>query len=354
MKKNKCSKWKDINKNKKSINRGIKANKRRKSYLKWKNVRELNKNINERHELRQRQWQRFRHSNPVTIVPVPENFSLIKYPEEALEFIAKLKALSLGRKNVFVSMINVKYISHDAIALLLSVLAIFKGRRIRVYGDNPKNKNCNQILERSGFFNYVIGVISEENKSTRNSILTRQEFNVMPEKTAPIVRESMKTVGGKAAKNQAVQGMLIELMANTHNHAAPNNKRTKWWLSVDHDKENKKVSFVFLDNGQGILETISIKFLKEFGHLFSGDQVSLLKECFSGDIGSRTKFANRGLGLPKIKNRFEENFVSNMIVITNNVFLHFETNKGINLNNYFEGTLYYWELDLDCQPWISS
>lgn len=350
----KSTQWRSSNNNRRSIAEGVKSQERRKKYLKWKNTQELGKNLDERREIRQSIKKNQYRSNNYATAYVPENFSLISFPEEVLAFIAELKSLSYSRRNIFISMENVKIISHDAIAMLLSVLSKFKERSNKVYGDKPRNKTCNQILERSGFFNYVVGVIEEENKSTRNSILTKEEINVLPEKTAPLIRECMKTVGGTAIRNQAIQGMLIELMANTHNHASVNNKKTSWWLSIDHDKENNKVSFVFLDNGQGILKTINLKFFKKFGQFLFGNQVNLLKECFAGEIGSRTKFSNRGLGLPKIQNRFNEKFVSNLIVVTNNVFLQFEAKKGIELKNNFDGTLYYWELNTNCKPWIST
>jgi disulfide oxidoreductase YuzD len=79
------------------------------------------------------------------------------------------------------------------------------------------------------------------------------------------------------------------------------------------------------------------------------NDIDVLDRAFNKKYASVTNDINRNKGLPKIKKIVTENYVDNLIVITNGVFLDFsnEANSKI-LNKKFNGTFYYWELNKNC------
>ncbi len=284
-------------------------------------------------------------------IEAPRNFSLSQNINEVLSFITQLKDASKRERKIFIKLKDVEIITHGAIAMLLSVIGELDERKIKVSGDYPKVKHVRKVLDQSGFFNHVKGLIEEENKTTVNTILTKGKEVVESEETAPLVTASMKTIHGQPYRNQPLQGLLVELMANTVNHAFPKAKNRRWWLSVNHDELNNKVSFAFVDNGAGIINTLYLKFKQKIEHLFFSDNAELLNSAFIGKIGSRTRLGNRGRGLPSVYNKYSKKHITRLSVITNDVFLSFDDNKRTKLRNNFDGTYYYWEVDINCTSW---
>ena len=287
------------------------------------------------------------------LLHAPEEFSINRHPDDVFKFIEELKKVKTKTsiKNVHISLKNCKYISNGSIALMISAIEELKESGIKVSGNYPENADAKRTLEKSGFFNYVIGNVSDENKLTINTIV-HQGLNIVdPEVVAPLVTQAMKTVWGARFRNQRVQSLLIELMANTVNHAFLSHKNRRWYLSISHDEVKRVASFTFIDNGMGINKTLSIKFIDKIKTLFLSSNIEIIKAAFDGKFGSRTKERKRGRGLPSIKKSFEENYISRLTVVTNDVYLDFQTEKGQKLKYEFEGTCYHWELNLNCIKW---
>jgi disulfide oxidoreductase YuzD len=102
------------------------------------------------------------------------------------------------------------------------------------------------------------------------------------------------------------------------------------------------------DIGHGILETLRKKATQIVSDILKSD-IEILDRAFDKKYVSVTNDINRNKGLPKIKKIVINNYVNNLIVITNNVLLNFssESNSKI-LNKKFNGTFYYWELNKNC------
>lgn len=148
---------------------------------------------------------------------------------------------------------------------------------------------------------------------------------------------------------------LVELMLNTNNHASPLQIGEKhWWLSVQTDEKNKKVCFSFVDYGVGIFNSLMTKprgnkFFGAIGTMFARynykNDAELLKLILSGELHKTvTKQHFRGKGLPGIFNAFQRNQISNLHIVSNNVFADVTNNRYEMLNNSFEGTFVYWEI----------
>jgi len=323
--------------------KALKLRRKRFAWLKSKNRSAIGRNIH------QRQFDDV--VKQALHLTVPTNFSIRNHPDEAFMFIARLKNIANHTKtrNVHISLRNCKYISNGAIALMISAIQELNQFGIRVSGNYPDDSRTKKILEKSGFFNFVYGNVSEENKQTINTIV-QQGINVVePEIIAPLVTQAMKSVWGAPYRNQRVQSLLIELMANSVNHAFKTKKDRRWYLSISHDNDN--VSFTFIDNGQGICKTLNLKFLDKIKSLYLFSNTEIISAAFDGKFGSRTKERKRGRGLPNVKKCFSENYISNLVVITNNIYYDFKTNSTRKLKYEFDGTCYYWELNINCISW---
>ena len=99
--------------------------------------------------------------------------------------------------------------------------------------------------------------------------------------------------------------------------------------------------------GNGILTTLNRKFMHKIAERLSNTNQNyrVLYSAFEKKYGSSTGDNNRNRGLPLILKRFEQEYISELKVITNNVFLDFENiNNSKELKTELKGTFYHWTL----------
>ena len=75
---------------------------------------------------------------------------------------------------------------------------------------------------------------------------------------------------------------------------------------------------------------------------------SVLEKAFDGEYRSATKLAERGRGLPTVKEALAKEAIRNLKVITNGSMYEFDNHKVTELKNSFQGTFYIWTLDTKC------
>ena len=294
-----------------------------------------------------------------TKITAPRHFSFVEKPEETIKFINKLEKLYLNRSSVFVNLKDITYLDYSAVTILVSVMFSFKTRNIKFIGNFPKNGDLAKLLINSDFLknlNKPIGHKLEYALGKENQIFTRANKEVNSELGYVVMAEASTTIWGEKRTCKGLQRTLLELMQNTNNHADINKKGEKhWWLSVNHDKPNKKVSFIFIDYGVGIFESLKHKpndnkwygWLEKIkNRLIHGDNSEIFKLLLEGQMHLTVTGQHfRGKGLPGIKEVLSRNQISNLRVISNNVFSDVKNNKYIKLNEEFSGTFVSWELN---------
>lgn len=294
-----------------------------------------------------------------TKITAPKHFSLIEKPEEAIKFINKLERLYLDNSSVFVNLKDITYLDYSAVTILVSVMFSFKTRNIKFNGNFPRNGDLAKLLVNSDFFKYLnrpIGQKLEYALGKENQIFTRANKEVNSELGYVVMAEASTTIWGEKRTCKGLQRTLLELMQNTNNHADINKKGEKhWWLSVNHDKPNKKVSFIFIDYGVGIFESLKRKpndnkwfgwFEKIKNRLIHGDNTEIFKLLLEGQMHLTVTGQHfRGKGLPGIREVLSRNQISNLRIISNNVFADVDNNNYIKLNKEFSGTFVSWELN---------
>lgn len=296
----------------------------------------------------------------VTIV-APEVFSFIRNPEGVARFITRLKHNCARNRRVFVVLRNVDIIDYSAIVVMQSIMMIFRNKRLDFNGDLPTNEKAARIIRESGFFRNL--AIGRDDRLTipgneGDGIFTHTKKRVDAVLGARLIEGASKTIWGSAIRRQGIQRSLLELMQNTHNHADKKlEAQTAWWVSVYHDKDVRRVTFSFVDYGIGVFRSLESKpeGSKFFGWrdkirdvIRYGSNAELLRNILEGQLHRTvTGKAFRGKGLPGIKEVMDQNWISNLHVITNDVYANVADNKYLTLRNQFQGTFVYWEVDAD-------
>ncbi len=294
-----------------------------------------------------------------TIISAPKKFSFLKNPEETITFINNLEKCYLVKERVYVDLEKIEFLDYSAVTVLVSVMFSFKARNIKFKGNLPNNLELAKMLIDSEFFKYLGKTQSEKIEYTigkENQIFTRANKEVNSELGLVVMEEATITIWNEKRTCKGLQRTLLELMQNTNNHASINQKGEKhWWLSVNHDKINKKVSFIFVDYGVGIFESLKSKpednkwfgwFDKLKDKLLNGGNNEILKMLLEGDMHmSVTGKHFRGKGLPGINQVLGREQISNLSIISNNVTADVKNNKYLKLKNQFSGTFVAWELN---------
>jgi hypothetical protein len=332
--------------------------KRRKRQL-WRKQRNLYLNGLPKEERRLASSNVIGHSVKVIKIRMPEIFSTEINVEQVLEFISKCKKIEISKNEVlFLDFHKNKNVNAGALALLLSLVQDLTDLKIRIKGNLPSDRNARKEFIDSGFLEYFYDNHGKR-AATKNKILVKGKHTTDQVRTAQEIQKAMYTVFGLQSYNQLIQGAIIEMMANSLNHAFPGNaskttwffdsirQNKRWYLSVYHDVVKKKVFFSFIDNGIGILKTIRIGSFQKIVNLLSDDQV--LKNAFDGAYQSSTKRKERGRGLSTVKDAFEKGAIKELRVLTNDRLYSFENQQNIKLTNSFEGTVYFWVLDEKCK-----
>lgn len=289
-------------------------------------------------------------------IEAPQCLSMIENPEGTLEFISSLERSLQKREKVFVVLKNVDKIASGAIIVLLSIMIKFKNQNVDFNGDHPKNNNARVALLNSGFFEHLYekngdGITIRGQKG----IFTHANKIVDSELSDSLITTVSKMIWGDSKRCPGVQTTYIELMQNTNNHASLNGPNEHhWYTTVTYNKDKNKANFSFIDYGVGIIDSINKnekgKFWNSLSKIFR-----VLKPKNDGDFlrllldGSIHKTATghyyRGKGLPGIYKAFQDNKISNLVIITNNAMADCQRNEFKTLNNKFVGTYIYWELN---------
>lgn len=137
--------------------------------------------------------------------------------------------------------------------------------------------------------------------------------------------------------------MLIELTSNATEHGIKD-RNINWWLLRYWDKASKSMRYVFVDMGEGIVNSHRKAGLP-FKYWFKGSK-RIVADSFKGVLRSSTRQSHRGKGLPSINTLVKEELISDFLMVTNNVSLAWIDGKFVySRNDNFIGTFFSWSID---------
>ncbi|MGM9508577.1 hypothetical protein ACS5NO_12650 [Larkinella sp. GY13] len=297
-------------------------------------------------------------------ITAPANLSFKHNPEQLLFFIQRLRKAFEKRDKVYVHLFKVQTLDYDAIVALLSIMVRFKALRIGFQGDLPINRTAKQILIDSGFFDGLNRTFNDQARyriGDKNQIICTHAFKTVDSsQTAKLIEQAAVFLWHEKRRCTGVQRALVELMQNTTDHADPNKPADKhWWLSMYLDQAEHKACFAFIDFGVGIFKSLETKPLSDkFANWQStmqrffkfADNSDLLRLMLNGAFHSTVTGKHyRGKGLPGLKETMDRNQLSNLHVISNDVYADVENNAYRILENHFDGTFVCWEVTINSE-----
>ena len=139
----------------------------------------------------------------------------------------------------------------------------FKIKGIKFYGNFPRNKQLRGKFIESDFFKYLNREPADTIEYTigqNNQMFTTKKAEVNPKLGHAIMYEASNTICRERKIYKGLQRVLLELMSNANNHANLQERGVNhWWLSVNHNKDQNTVSFIFVDYGIGIFKSLKNK-----------------------------------------------------------------------------------------------
>lgn len=291
----------------------------------------------------------------ISIVKAPSVLSLVNNPLETLIFFRKVKKATkslVPNGNLFFDLSAIAEVTVDAIMYFIATLKNtkrIKSLRIHCQGNFPSNSQSRVIFETCGFYEYV-SVQSQYSYPKQNDkikITRGKEANPI------LAGEICSFVHSHSTLNRIdtkfLYSMILELMTNTKQHAYNGNVSMdcNWYIFVE-DLEDS-LSFVFLDTGAGIPNTIRTKsFSEKIKNYFNFSDASFIASAFRGDVlRSETKLSYRGRGLPEIYKRTANQYINSFLVISGFgkcVIMPNGEIKETNFANDLLGTLFCWKI----------
>lgn len=324
---------------------------RRKSMAK-KKKRNITHNCQKKLFLERKTNNRNNFRSPKKVkITANNNFSLMQDIENIITFIKNIDD-SIQKNNykiVELDLSQVVNIDIGCISILLAKINKLTRKHIQTICQLPKDIKCKQMFFESGFSDHMRDLNGRKITYSRknNNLMVNRGFDkTSNEQLGSTIKDSVKHLTGVEECYRPVYSIAQEMCANSIEHANINNKN--WLFSVWY-KNTTEVCFTMTDVGEGILGTLRRKFSQIIKEKFLKDNKDILYSAFEKKYTSVTEDINRNKGLPKIKNISDKNYISNLVVITNDVFLDFSnsTNSRV-LNRKFNGTFYYWELNQNC------
>lgn len=282
-----------------------------------------------------------------------DEFTLLENTEEVISYLQELKSYKSQSSDVdkiIVDLRGIKKIDIGAICILLSVVEELSINNVKIEGNFPEDEACKKIFVESGFLAHMKNLTGNKFAPPENkNLIIKQGRGTTKNKEIGIaVKEAMEKITGTASHYHPVYSIIQEINGNAVEHAYSENEH--WLFAFNYNPATNRVIFTFADNGYGILKTLKKKFSQQItDELINRSDSDILLRAFNKKYTSRhTDQGNRNKGLPLLNKIQRQKEVKNLIVITNKVSLHLEKGSVRDLNSYFSGTFYYWELDAEC------
>lgn len=272
------------------------------------------------------------------IIKLPAFFSLRGVNlKESVNAINKL--IYYKNKTLSLDFSEIKEMSKGELLVLYAQLEksiLTNQNKIYRIGKLPSEKNVKSLLKTSEKIFHInkqisISEISEPDKE-----------KLLNPNLIDLIVKDLKKIGIKEYFTPFYE-FLTELIGNAVEHGIEN-KNINWWLTQEIDTKKRTIKFSFVDMGSGIINTHKKAGLP-FKYYFLNDSKIVL-DAFKGTLGSSTKQSNRGKGLPQLMSMIENEYISNLVLITNNVYLRYENGVFVEASNpNFIGTYFSWSID---------
>lgn len=332
-------------------------------------VRRLNRARLRRHIERARRARirrkRTRHTSRKGVAPqrvivgVPKTFDFRAGRDATLRFFEQLLRQLGRRKSVYVDMSEVTHVEESALLSLVAYCERYKRAGVSIMGNYPLDPVTRTRVQGSGFVEAIYEKafrVREQYSKTGNSFLSHASKVVQSERTAELVEDVARRLWGDARFCPQVQRVLVELMQNTNNHASGNDPGQRhWWLSVHFEEQESAAYFAFVDVGVGVFGSLSAKDPRDFWWawllrtrellLSRANNASVLSLMLDNSLHRTvTGESFRGKGLPALFEVCQRNGVTDLRILTNDVYAAVSEGMYLPITPGFTGTLVSWKV----------
>lgn len=333
--------------------RGIR---RRRHIVRLRNIRNNNSSFSYTKHYQTKKSKIYQQRNYLVVAKLPNQFEVLNI-EKSLEFINETFATVQKQKalSIHFDLSDVIQIDMMAICWLLSLINKLSTNNVNCFGNFPNDLESMEYVKESGFLDVMKSNLARASqKNFQNQMYMIGKGNIAPAKLARSVKESVLYLIGEEGHYPPVYNNLVEICANSVEHANVTQYDKNWLISISYNQE--KVSYILTDTGKGILSTLKRKKAELFADIFHFKQdTEVLKGIFEGAYQSQTGEINRHKGLPEVYESFKEGWISDLQVITNCVFYNFETKQKRILTNEFKGVMISWTLSKqNIEKWKKS
>lgn len=288
----------------------------------------------------------------------PEIFSIINNPEKTIEcFNSIINEMNKKKfkRHFFFDLSEVSELTIDAIMYIIAILRNIKCTKLYQYsfsGNQPIDKDTNNLLLESGFFSYVES--TEKNIKPNSNKIQITTGNIVDTEVASNICDFVNTICGTNLKfTFYLYKAIIELMTNTIQHAYTDVEKDGYISTVNHwyvfvENQDNKIKFIFLDTGAGIPRTIYKKWTEKF--LMLNRDSEFIRSALRGECRTQTRASYRGKGLPLISECCTNGNFENLYVYSGGGGCKvLKKQEDLYLLSDFKnkifGTLFSWEID---------
>lgn len=286
----------------------------------------------------------------------PKVLSLFNEQDETITFVNSLRQeLSNQGREVFLNFHAVQNFTAEALLLLKAVMdSPRRAPDTHTKGNLPSDPNVASEFKASGFF-AGIARPPRDLPDAKGLMKKKSNTTVYSEQAAELVDFALKHVHATHTTETCAKACyrnLVEVMTNTHNHAANQRSskrvrhgRERWHASVY--CRNDAAYFSFVDLGVGILQNARVKrFLQKAAISISSEKRAvLLRDVFEGKIGSATEKPGRGRGLPRMKRDVDDGSLVDLHVLTSDVAGSVATLDFTSVDSSsLRGTAFRWQI----------
>lgn len=288
----------------------------------------------------------------------PQVLKLFDAPKNTLNYCSRLEThIATPNARVFLDLSAVQEFRTDALLLLRAIFGSpARAARTTIRGNLPSDPAVAAEFKESGFFTGIAQ--PPTHLPHAKGLMLGKSSNVVYARIAAELVEFALTHSHMSPNcTDASWQSLVELMTNTHNHAATrrgtrsgryhSSRAPRWFASV-YCRDNV-AHFNFVDLGVGILNSAPANnFLQGLSSsLSSHGRIRLLTDAFCGHVGSATGQPGRGLGLPRMRADAKKHSLPRLEVLTSNIVGSVAALDFRSVGGSLQGTAFRWHTDSD-------
>lgn len=300
-----------------------------------------------------------RHSE-IEVINIPSNLDFNNGQDKSIKLLETIKNTILGNRKFVINHKDMKCISKEDLVLLTAEIercCTLSGKRLKPnYKLFPKDLHIQQLLKEIGYWNYFNMTPKKSKVVNDNNLYLKitSDEKVSGIKIGKLIEFFESILHFEPDIRDKFSDALMEASANTVEHAySSKNKEhiNKWWLTASLNLKSNEVSFVFYDQGDGILNTLEksnkgIKFrrlIDDWINISGYSKGDILKKLVTTNL-SQYKDDRRGNGLISFKSFIDEVEDGELSISTDNFTYLAKEDKIIEFKNKLEGTLIVWKI----------